>query len=221
MEEKKTLGELIEMKVHQKGISIIDFAKRINCVRGNAYHLFKRGDGINVLQLKKISEVLGHNFFQDLANDMDLAREPSMSAEDLQNEKAVSQFFNVVPELLSELGRDPSIMFCNLDKDPNFRDCPIAKYALPNYLITFTVGDTLKDRMGDKLPIEVLKNSGGLEVELLTARDGQHVLKSINIKLDYKTKEEWSRILKFAFDVYERNNKTKQGYGYTYVYVDK
>ena len=90
--------------------------------------------------------------------------------------------------------------------DPYYKDCKIPDFGLTNYAISFTIGDTMKDRIGDNpfLPFEYMMNKEGYEVEVCTNR--LYGTKDINIKLDYKSDEEWYEMMKYAFEVYERLN---------------
>lgn len=59
------IGHLIKEVFDEKGISVTEFACRINCARPNVYSIFERYD-IGVEQLIDISEALEHNFFDDV-----------------------------------------------------------------------------------------------------------------------------------------------------------
>ncbi len=59
------IGHLIKEVFDEKGISVTEFARRINCARPNVYSIFERYD-IGVEQLIDISEALGHNFLDDV-----------------------------------------------------------------------------------------------------------------------------------------------------------
>lgn len=196
MTNKKTIGELIEKEVRKQGIPITTFADLICCQRNNVYNLFRRNK-IDIVLLKRISEVLNHNFFIDLANDLDLINENS----DTENDKVISQFYKVVPYVLKEIGKSNAIILGDLPDDP---ECPVPDFMLPDYIISFTIGKTLKERFGKNslLLIETVTNEKGIEVEVLTNLLTQ--TKSLNIKLDYKTEEEWRDTMTFAFDVHER-----------------
>jgi hypothetical protein len=52
------------------------------------------------------------------------------------------------------------------------------------------------------LPVELKRNEKGAEVELLT--NLLHRNRSLNIKLDYKTEEEWRETLTYAFELHEQ-----------------
>ena len=196
MTNKKTIGELIEKEVRKQGIPITTFADLICCQRNNVYNLFRRNK-IDIVLLKRISEVLNHNFFIDLANDLDLIAENS----DTDKDKVISQFYRVVPYVLKEIGKSNAIILGDLPDDP---ECPVPDFMLPDYIISFTIGNTFKERFGKNslLPIETVTNEKGIEVEVLTNMLNQ--TKSLNIKLDYKTEEEWRDTMTFAFDVHER-----------------
>jgi hypothetical protein len=64
----------------------------------------------------------------------------------------------------------------------------------------------MKDRIGENpfLPFEYMMNKDGYEVEISTNRLSG--ARDINIKLDYKSDEEWYEMMKYAFEVYERLN---------------
>lgn len=59
------IGHLIKEVFDEKGISVTEFARRINCARPNVYSIFERYD-IGVEQLINISEALEHNFLDDV-----------------------------------------------------------------------------------------------------------------------------------------------------------
>lgn len=59
------IGHLIKDVFDEKGISVTEFARRINCARPNVYSIFERYD-IGVEQLIDISEALDHNFLDDI-----------------------------------------------------------------------------------------------------------------------------------------------------------
>ena len=59
----QSIGKIIEIKLREKGLSVSEFARRINTNRNNAYDIFRR-DSIDTALLKKISEVIGYDFFQ-------------------------------------------------------------------------------------------------------------------------------------------------------------
>lgn len=59
------IGHLIKEVFDKKGMSVTEFARRINCARPNVYSIFERYD-IGVEQLIDISEALDHNFLDDI-----------------------------------------------------------------------------------------------------------------------------------------------------------
>ncbi len=62
------IGKQIESVVRSEGRSVGWLAKNISCERANVYNIFKRRS-IDTNLLAKISEVLNHNFFEDIANE--------------------------------------------------------------------------------------------------------------------------------------------------------
>ena len=69
--DKIHIGHTIRTVLEESGMSITEFAQRLNCTRPNAYDIFERCD-IGVEQLIEISKVLGHNFFDDIQASIDL-----------------------------------------------------------------------------------------------------------------------------------------------------
>lgn len=107
---KTTIGKLIESEVRKQQIPITEFAKLICCQRNNVYDIFKRSK-IDIVQLKQISKVLKRNFFKELADDIELISEDDISEKEVLRQKAVSQFFEIVPNILHELGKPSTIVF--------------------------------------------------------------------------------------------------------------
>lgn len=196
--EKLTIGKLIEKEVRKQQIPITEFARLICCQRNNVYDIFKRSK-IDIVQLKQISKVLRQNFFKELADDLELINEEEMSGADVKKQKAVSQFFEVVPNILRELGKPSTIIFCKLD-DSGYEDCATPDFGLPDYFITFTIGDTLQERIGNNLalPIGVVHDStNNCEVEVCTNVVYGSVC--VNVKLDYKTTRRMEKSFAVSF----------------------
>lgn len=59
------IGQLIKSVFDQSGLSVAEFARRINCGRSNIYFIFERSS-IDVKQLIDICNALNHNFFDDI-----------------------------------------------------------------------------------------------------------------------------------------------------------
>lgn len=57
------IGEKIKEVFSESGLSVAEFARRIDTSRENVYGIFKR-KSIDTYLLEKISEVLHHNFFE-------------------------------------------------------------------------------------------------------------------------------------------------------------
>jgi len=66
MEEVHHVGQQIKAVVELKGITVTEFAKRINKSRENVYSIFNRKT-IDTGLLSKISEVLAFDFFKPLS----------------------------------------------------------------------------------------------------------------------------------------------------------
>lgn len=200
MENKIIIGELIEKEVRKQNLSINHFAESICCQRNNVYIIFKKSS-INTETLDMISKVLKHNFFQDLADSIDLTKD--YKPEDNPTHNNRKRFLDSVEKALKELNKNSTILFPDNDDYEGF---PVPEYILPEYMITFTVGDSMKERFGNNklFKIETLKNELGLEIEVMT--NMLKSTKSINIVIDDKTEEEWYSVIKFAFDKHKGIN---------------
>lgn len=196
--KSKTIGDLINEEVRRKGMPVTKFAKEINCQRNNVYDIFNRSN-MDIDLLKRISKVLGVNFFQKIADDLDLVCEEADNVNP-QEQKAVSQFLDVVPKLLEKMGKNAAIFMGNPCPSDIDSDC-LPDFCLPDYSISFTFGKTLEERMGANrfLSFEVVRKNAGCEVE--TCFNKYRSLPTVNIQLTYKTEEQWAEILEFAFEV--------------------
>lgn len=210
MNKELSIGKIIEKEIRRQGISITKFAERINCRRGNLYDIFERNN-IDILLLKRISKELNRNFFEDISKDLEIVTQPQDSDVEIKRRKSVSQFLEVMPTILKQQQRSPVIIF-----DQENEENPITPdFILPDYMITFTIGNTLKERMGDNkiLAFDYYKKDDNIEIEVCT-----NILNNtanINVKLDYKTEKEWYDTIEFAFLIYNKldiRNRWKKRY---------
>lgn len=87
MQEEFHIGKLIQQKAEEKGVRIAWMAKQLGCHRNNVYYIFQHS-WINTDQLFKISKILGHNFFADIAkyySETSKEENPNMHNNILQN----------------------------------------------------------------------------------------------------------------------------------------
>lgn len=68
------IGQLIKSVFDESGLSVAEFARRINCGRPNVYSIFERST-IDVMQLITICKVLNHNFLNDIAIRCDIKQD--------------------------------------------------------------------------------------------------------------------------------------------------
>lgn len=196
--KSKTIGDLINEEVRRQKMPVTKFAKEINCQRNNVYDIFNRSN-MDIDLLKRISKVLDVNFFQKIADDLDLVCEEADNVNQ-QEQKAVSQFLDVVPKLLEKMGKNAAIFMGNPCPSDIDSDC-LPDFCLPDYSISFTFGKTLEERMraNSYLSFEVVRKNAGCEVE--TCFNKCTSLPTFNIQLTYKTEEQWAETLEFAFEV--------------------
>lgn len=58
-------GEKVKEYFEASGLSVSEFARRLNCHRQNVYDIFRRKT-IDVTLLQRISKVLGHDFVSEM-----------------------------------------------------------------------------------------------------------------------------------------------------------
>lgn len=208
MERKEIIGELIKKEVDRQDLSVPDFANKISCNRNNAYHIFKRSD-IGVELLEHISRKLKYNFFKDLADNMELTIMDKQEKEkEIWNKDAVAQFHDVIIDVLERLDIEPVISFGRpkgFDKSIILPDFMIE--IDKEYSITFTIGENIYDKAKSTyqkfMSCQTFTNEAGKSVDLLTNKSNN--IHWIDIKLDFKTAEEWEDILRFALEkVYKK-----------------
>lgn len=63
------IGKNIEYELRRQERSVAWFARKLFCNRQNVYDIFKR-ESIDTTLLRRISTILGHDFFKDLSDSM-------------------------------------------------------------------------------------------------------------------------------------------------------
>lgn len=202
MNKMKKIGDLIQNEVRRQQISVTDFAKMINCQRNNVYNIFERST-IYVDQLALISRKLKHNFFVDIVNDPTLIDIDSEEAiQEMENRRARSQFIEVVPEVLKQLNKQPIISFGQPLELGDVDDLP--DFMLTDYFIAFTVGSFMAEKPQYKsspfFEFQLFESNDGIKVYLMTNTFTGSRL--IDVKIDYKTEEEWKKTLAFIFETF-------------------
>ena len=143
MSSKPTIGSLIKDEVDDQHIPITKFAKMINCERNNVYNIFKRNT-IDIQLLQRISIVLKHNFFEDLAKDLDLARPVQVDEKELERLRAINQFLEAVPKAFERQNIDVAIV--SGTKHGKEKEIPTPDFFLSRFNITFTIGQTYEEK---------------------------------------------------------------------------
>ena len=201
----KNIGQLIKEVVERKGLSVKEFAEKIYCERTHVYKIYKKAT-IDTAQLGIISKALDHNFFMDIAENQILSGlEDENALQEIRNKMAVSQFVEIVPNVLKKLGVEPTIFLgrpLDIPQDTPMPDYYITPYENTTLFIVFSVGDFLVDKprciLSQAAKINRLTNVEiGLEYHIWQFEIFNSSF--INIKLDYKTEEEWEKTLKFIF----------------------
>ena len=206
--EKKIIGQRIKEVVISKKITHKEFAELLSVSDNYVFKIYNKSS-LDTKFLEIISKALNHNFFEDNINGI-VEMDNSEVMKDFYNRRAVSQFHEIVPEVLEELGREPIISFgrpSGLEKGIKIPD-----FTLTDYFITFTIGETFMERSPEHCKKSFIgydvKNKDNIEIEVLHNEWVKQNMPlsnpvQINIKLDYKTKEEWLKTLKFAFEIYD------------------
>lgn len=202
MVKKCFIGKLIEDEVRRQQISITEFSEQICCSRKNVYDIFKKSS-IHLDQLAAISKVLNRNFFEEIARDPSLVDIDSDEAiREMETRRAISQFMELVPSILRKLGKQPIITFgrpLGLGDDVDLPDFMLTEFSIP---IVFTASGFISDKYltNPLFEINVFENPDGIKVYLMT--NTFYGSRMIDVKLDYKTEEEWEKTLKFVFETF-------------------
>ncbi|MDR2146704.1 MAG: helix-turn-helix domain-containing protein [Tannerella sp.] len=67
MKQQIFIGELINRKLSEHGMSKSEFARRIGCSRGTVYNIFN-SKSLDIELLIHISEILGYDFTEHYRN---------------------------------------------------------------------------------------------------------------------------------------------------------
>ena len=226
MKENKKIGELIKEEGDKQGLSAEEFAKLISCKRQNVYKIYKK-NSLDTALLGRISNVLGKNFFLDISKDITLSGvDDEKALQEIYNRMAVSQFMEVVPDILGRLGHPTAIFIMSRPADyPS--DMPMPDYYIGEYspIISFSVGDTMRDKLRRKYKedksypssriISYTEEQDGLRADLVKMECyGPDIL---DIKLDYKTEQEWESLLRLVFSNFIKGkNKVVSKYDIIY-----
>lgn len=193
---KTTIGSLIEKEVRKQQWPISKFAEAICCGRKNVYDIFKRSS-IDMLQLAKISEVLKHNFFEDLVNNPGLVDFSNpVIAKEFEKKRALSQFMDVMPRVLDKLGFSTCIVKI---VSSEFQEKDLPDFGLSDFNVSFTVGEWLVDRRANNK--DFMGYSSKVSTKGIRADFWKNPISgwiSIDIKLDFKTEEEWFETMSFV-----------------------
>lgn len=203
MKKNKLLGELIEDEVRKQQIPITKFADMICCGRNNVYKIFERSS-IHVDQLVLISKVLKRNFLQELADNPSLIDiESEEVIHEMENRRAVAQFIKVVPKVLSKLGKQPVISFGIPLGMEDVEELP--DFMLSYYGVCFSKDNFMAEKPqyanNSLFDFKSFENTDGIKVYLMT--NTHSMTNMIDVKLDYKTEEEWEKTLRFIFDSFD------------------
>lgn len=192
------IGELIEKEVRKQKMTISRFAKEICCARNNVYDIFKRSS-IDILQLAKISEVLKRNFFEDLVNNPSLVDFSNpIIVKEFENKRALSQFMDVMPRVLDKLGINTCIVKV---VSSDFKEADLPDFGLSDFNVMFTLGEWLADRNPkNKSFMEYCPKLSPKGIRADLWKNPLFRLVMIDIKLDFKTEEEWFETMSFVKD---------------------
>lgn len=200
MENKKTLGTLIKECVEKKGLTKVEFAQLIPMAKNSVHKIFNK-NSIQVDQLRRICEVLDHNFFDDIANDYGLADLPS---DEEMKQKALNRFNDVVPKILKEMDIDPIFVKGRPIDLPE--DHPIPDFILDLYNICFCVGESFIERADGKydqiFDYKTYSDKNGNEVIIATNRFNNEAI--CHVKIEYMSENEWIELIHFAKKMIDR-----------------
>lgn len=198
---RETIGKRIENEVRKQEWDITKFADAICCKRNNVYNIFKRNN-MDIQLLARISKVLKHNYFKDLSDDPELA-DLSMreSEKDKSEVKAVSQFFEIMPDVLTRIGMRNCITF-NKNEMVGENSVAFPDIILPGYLVCFTIGMRWIDKANilknPLFAVQTLMSPDNVPIDIVENTLFGSVF--IDIELDYKSEKLWENTMSFVKD---------------------
>ncbi|MBR5715640.1 MAG: hypothetical protein IKX59_03575 [Bacteroidales bacterium] len=200
MDSKPTIGSLINDEVRRQQIPITEFAKMINCRRNNVYNIFERNN-IDIQLLKRISEKLKHNYFEDLAKDIDLARPVPIDEKELERLRAINQFLEYVPKAFEKLSIDVAIV--SGTKQGKEKEIPLPDFILSKLNITFTIGQTYEDKCNGFWGNNIIFQKCNTNADLVCYWKKTDGIQFLDIAIVNKTEEEWFATIQKALEEIE------------------
>lgn len=198
MDSKPTIGSLIKDEVNAQHIPITKFAKMINCERGNVYDIFKRNT-IDIQLLQRISIVLKHNYFEDLAKDIDLARPVPIDEKELERLRAINQFLESVPKAFERQNIDVAIV--SGTKHGKEKEIPTPDFFLSRFNITFTIGQTYEEKCNGFWEGNVIFQKCNTNANMVCYWTITEGIQRLDIAIVNKTEEEWFETIQEALEV--------------------
>jgi hypothetical protein len=198
---RETIGKRIENEVRKQEWDITKFADAICCKRNNVYNIFKRNN-MDIQLLARISKVLKHNYFKDLSDDPELV-DLSMreSEKDKSEVKAVSQFFEIMPDVLTRIGMRNCVTF-NKNEMVGENSVAFPDIILPGYLVCFTIGMRWIDKANilknPLFAVQTLMSPDNVPIDIVENTLFGSVF--IDIELDYKSEKLWENTMIFVKD---------------------
>lgn len=198
MDSKPTIGSLINDEVRRQQIPITKFAEMIKCERNNVYNIFKRNT-IDIQLLQRISIVLKHNFFEDLAKDIDLARPVPIDDKELEKLRAINQFLESVPKAFEKLGIDVAIV--SGTKKGLEKEIILPDFILSKFNITFTIGQTYEEKCNGFWKGNVIFQKCNTKADMVCYWTITERIQQLDIAIVNKTEEEWFETIQEALEV--------------------
>ena len=198
MDDNKTIVELIKYYVAKHEMTTVQFADKICVTRDTVYKMYKR-NSVNIDLLARISTVLSHNFFQDLADNYELAN-PIETEEERLRQRTLTRFMDVVPTILKQMNLETQIMLGHDSEVPE--GSPMYDYLIAPYFITFTYGATLEKKFHlENLPFCEFKHySDGKGNDFSITRLPGSKAQICDVALVDRTQEEWESLFAFIFN---------------------
>jgi len=206
MGQNKTLGKIIEEKFKKSHMTAAEFAEKICCTRNNVYSIFKR-EYLDTRLLALISKVLHYNFFKDLADSPELINtdDPNFIKE-LEYNKATSQFLDVIPGIISRLNLNEAWLVKPLSPIESEGETPdmglhFLTYDSREIILFLSKEWTADNSQYTTSSIEHLHTKTKQRVDLWSSP--KVIDKSPEVKLDFKTEEQWEEIISFIVNGYK------------------
>lgn len=201
MKDLTPIGQLIMDEINRQRLTKKEVYDAIPTTKQNFDNMLQR-PGLDVITLGKIGNCLKCDLFKRISETPSLlSLEDPKTLKYLEEKRAISQFVEVVPDVLHKLGKSSVIAFSSKRFEKEVPNLVLPDFILPDYEFTFTKGGGLFTAAsnGQKVPFQINHINGGKGKELYIWYNPLQADIFFDLELIYRKEEEWFETMKWAF----------------------